>query len=78
MQGLTVRLITRAPRGGMKASGTLKILPPLPPSFFHCLPPYLVFMRSAMFLASSRCCICNQANTGLSASPSKDVSENSR
>lgn len=35
----SVRLITRAPAGGIMASGTRKILPPRPPSFFHFLPP---------------------------------------
>ena len=53
---LTVRLMTRAPAGGIMISGTLKILPPRPPSFFQGFPPYLLFMRSAMSRASSMCC----------------------
>lgn len=55
-RGRTVRDMTRAPAGGMKISGTLKILPPRPPSFFHLLPPNLELKRSAMSRASSMCC----------------------
>ena len=53
---LTVRDMTRAPAGGMKGSGILKMRPPRPPSFFHLLPPNLLFIRSAMSRASSICC----------------------
>lgn len=52
----TERDMTRAPAGGMKASGILNILPPRPPSFFHFEPPNLWLKRSAMSLASSICC----------------------
>lgn len=52
----TERDMTRAPAGGIKASGILNILPPRPPSFFHLEPPNLWFKRSAMSLASSMCC----------------------
>lgn len=47
--------MTRAPAGGIRASGTRKMLPPLPPSFFHFLPPYKLLKRVATSLASSRC-----------------------
>ena len=52
----TVRDMTRAPVGGMKASGILNSRPPRPPSFFHFLPPNLPLKRSAMSRASSMCC----------------------
>lgn len=53
----TERDMTRAPAGGMKASGILNTLPPRPPSFFHFDPPNLWLNRSAMSLASSMCCL---------------------
>ena len=52
----TVRDMTRAPVGGMKASGILNSRPPRPPSFLHFLPPNLELKRSAMSRASSMCC----------------------
>lgn len=50
---LTVRDMTRAPEGGINPSGIRNIFPPRPPSFFHLLPPYLLFTRSPISLANS-------------------------